>query len=410
MNWRPSSHPISDIRDWNNLNRLELTPDYQRNEVWSKVAQIMLMDTIIKDIPMPKIYVQSIIKEGNTYRKVIDGQQRLKAILLFLENGFKLESPYDGDFPDCHFDQLPDKVKNDFLSYQIDVNEIYDTDDKAIRELYSRVNKYIVPLNKQELRRADFPGDFIGFCEKIADIEFFEEAKIFNAASRRRMNDVEFISEIVASILAGPQNKTETLDDFYLKYSKWGIDERKKLEEEIMSIITDLSIIFDKSTFLISKTRFKQKADFYSLFLAICELKREGGTIEGKEHKYLIEDLGLLDEFIEPNSKIKVLSEYAIQCVSQANTVNSRKWRKDFLKSILSGTYIAAYPKDHYIEQIKQLSLGIYIYECPQCKKEISEDDSQNVILTWKKDENVFQISNSAIIHKDCLSIIDGFY
>ena len=41
MNWKwvSSSHPISDIRDWNNANRLEVRPDFQRQEVWSETAR-----------------------------------------------------------------------------------------------------------------------------------------------------------------------------------------------------------------------------------------------------------------------------------------------------------------------------------------------------------------------------------
>lgn len=79
MKWESYSHPISDIRDWDNNNRLELKPDFQRNEVWSRAAQIMLIDTIIKGIPIPKIYIKSVMHNGNTYRVVIDGQQRLTA-------------------------------------------------------------------------------------------------------------------------------------------------------------------------------------------------------------------------------------------------------------------------------------------------------------------------------------------
>lgn len=61
MKWESYSHPISDIRDWDNNNRLELKPDFQRNEVWSRAAQIMLIDTIIKGIPIPKIYIKSVM-------------------------------------------------------------------------------------------------------------------------------------------------------------------------------------------------------------------------------------------------------------------------------------------------------------------------------------------------------------
>jgi hypothetical protein len=40
-------------------------------------------------------------------------------------------------------------------------NEINDASDDQLREIYSRVNKYSTVLNSQELRRSDFPGDFL---------------------------------------------------------------------------------------------------------------------------------------------------------------------------------------------------------------------------------------------------------
>lgn len=96
MIWKSYLHPISDIRYWNSNSRLELCPDFQRNEVWSKAAQITLIDTILKGIPIPQIYIKSIMNEGKTYRVVIDGQQRLTAILKFVENELPLEKPYSG--------------------------------------------------------------------------------------------------------------------------------------------------------------------------------------------------------------------------------------------------------------------------------------------------------------------------
>lgn len=46
VDWVSSTHPISDVRDWSLAHRLEMQPDFQRKEVWSKSAKIMLIDTI----------------------------------------------------------------------------------------------------------------------------------------------------------------------------------------------------------------------------------------------------------------------------------------------------------------------------------------------------------------------------
>ena len=213
LQWQSYSHPISDIRDWNKNNRLELRPDFQRNEVWSRAAQVMLIDTILRGIPIPKIYIKAVIDdEGNTYRVVIDGQQRLTAILKFVQDELPLKKPYTGEYEGKTFSELPENVQKEILRYKIDINEIFDPTEEEIRDLYSRVNKYTVQLNKQELRRADFPGDFIHLAERLAELDFFDNAKIFSVKQRRRMLDVEFIEELLTILLEGVQDKKDYID------------------------------------------------------------------------------------------------------------------------------------------------------------------------------------------------------
>jgi len=96
VQWNSSPHPISDIRDWADDGKLIIQPDFQRREVWSLPAQIMLMDTIIKKIPMPKIFLSTELKGGKTIRSVIDGQQRIQAILTFLRDSFRLDDTFEG--------------------------------------------------------------------------------------------------------------------------------------------------------------------------------------------------------------------------------------------------------------------------------------------------------------------------
>ena len=165
VEWLSSSHPISDIRDWSRRHRLELRPDYQRKEVWSKAAKIMLMDTILRNVPMPKIFLQAILRDQDTYRIVIDGQQRLTAILDYLGGRFALDAPYEGEHAGKRFSELPATVQNEILNYKVDVNEIRNATPDVIRDIYSRVNKYTVQLTKQELRRADYPGAFLDLGE-----------------------------------------------------------------------------------------------------------------------------------------------------------------------------------------------------------------------------------------------------
>lgn len=367
------------------------------------------MDTVLRGVPMPKIFVANTIRDGNTYRVVIDGQQRISAILDFLRDGFPLEDPYTGEERARKFSEMDQEIRNRFLSYQIDFNEALNPSDEEVREVYARVNKYTVPLNKQELRRADFPGDFLNLSEEVATKDYFDVAGIFTATQRRRYLDVEYVSELLAAMIDGIQDKKDSLDGFYTKYAQWEEADRNQINDRFSAILMELSLIFDDSL-PISKTRFRQRADFYTLFLVIDEFVSNGQTIDGKERVLLQQDLSLLQDHIRPESELEICSEYAIKCVSQANSASSRRWRYYFLKAVLAGTYLGAVPSGIETEMFYRLVEGIEeinemcpssVTECPICDQEISEGFSE-CLLAWDRADSVRQTSNSRWVHRSC--------
>ncbi|AYQ57229.1 hypothetical protein MS2017_1545 [Bathymodiolus thermophilus thioautotrophic gill symbiont] len=444
INWQPSTNSILDLRDWTDNNRLDIAPDFQRKFVWGNAAQIMLMDTILKNIPMPKIFVSNVVKDNSPYRSVIDGQQRITAILSFIRNEFSLKKPYNGEFFNKKFSQLPENIQNTFLRYKLDFNEINDASDEQLREIYSRVNKYSTVLNKQELRRSDFPGDFLELAEKLAVNSFFDNTKIFTITSRRRFGDAEYVSELLAGLIDGTQDKKNALDDFYRNYADWDTKEKDKIEKEFVETLKDIHLIFNEKECIrqsgpitaiyheelkfkgfIGKTRFKQKADFYALFFAINQLKRNGLSIVNKNLDNLRIDLALMDKYINPNSEINRFREYATKCLSDANSKASREWRIKFLSSILLGTYGAKENNQKTCKifseiafswiKIKPSSQGEYgcptsLY-CGKCNTGnfYQEDDENSQVIAndldllyWDDSELNHQLVNSRFICPKC--------
>ncbi|SEQ33415.1 DUF262 domain-containing protein [Butyrivibrio sp. TB] len=338
MKWESYSHPISDVKEWDETDRLELRPEFQRNEVWSTAAQIMLIDTILRGIPIPKIYIKSIVKNEKTYRVVIDGQQRLTAILKFVKGELTLNSPYNGPFEGKKFNDLPVETHNNFLRYKIDINEIFNPTEEEIRDLYSRVNKYTVQLNKQELRKADFPGDFIRLSEKLSESPYLNDEKIFTVKQRRRMLDVEFIEELLTVVLEGIKDKKDYLNDICEKYMV--MDNKNEIEKRFNYVIEDISKIFDDNILALHSTRFKQKSDFYSLFSAIYQL-HENAKLTNDEDRLSIarEKLKEMNQEIGPQSKNDAFLEYATRCLSDANSRINREWRTLFIKERISIAY-----------------------------------------------------------------------
>lgn len=339
MKWESYSHPISDVREWNETQRLELRPSFQRNEVWTRAAQVMLIDTILRGIPIPKIYIKSIVKDEKTYRIVIDGQQRLTAILKFINDELILDKPYKGEFIGKKFSELPKDIHDDFIRYKIDINEIFNPTDEEIRDLYSRVNKYTVQLNKQELRRADFPGDFINLAEELSENEFFSKSNIFSVRLRRRMLDIEYIEELLTIIINGVQDKKDYIDS--MCETNMVMPNKDEIKVEFLNILNDINIIFNSDIISLSNSRFKQKSDFYSIFACILNLRKNNKLTDDikilNEVRNILKDM---DSEIGPQSENQEYLEYATRCLSDANSKVNRIWRIDYLTKFISRLYI----------------------------------------------------------------------
>ena len=61
---------------------LNLTPSYQRGDVWSAADRSALIESILRGIPLPSIIL--LKKKGKDPHEVVDGKQRLTAILRFV--------------------------------------------------------------------------------------------------------------------------------------------------------------------------------------------------------------------------------------------------------------------------------------------------------------------------------------
>ena len=166
-------------------------------------------------------------------------------------------------------------------------------------------------------------------------------------------------------------------------------------------MILELRRIFPEDELPLRSTRFKQKADFYSIFLTINDLHRGGFTGQGKDLSHLRLDIRLLDRFIAPQSPVATLSEYAIKCVSQANSVASRAWRRDLLTMILNGTFRQQPPFAHnaerfteLFEQISEENPAGLFNQCVVCEGNPADHAPQDRSLAWPEGTTEFQLSN----------------
>ena len=75
---------------------LAVNSEYQRGAVWTVAQKKKLIDSVLREYPIPLIYLHHIKKQVAGHMRedfeVIDGQQRLNALHEFREGAFKLSA------------------------------------------------------------------------------------------------------------------------------------------------------------------------------------------------------------------------------------------------------------------------------------------------------------------------------
>jgi hypothetical protein len=213
---------VSDFLEWHREKRLTLNPDFQRGSVWKPAARTFLIDTILRQLPVPKVYLRTIISVSTqkSVREVVDGQQRLRAILDFVEGSFAL-SKRASEFTGMRYSDLNEEQQEAFLSYPIAVDQLVNATDDDVLEVFARLNSYTVSLNGPEKRHAKWQGDFKwairGASRRWA--AFWKDYNVLTTRERVRMLDDSLTAEMVGVLLEGVQDGGQPkLDALYKKY------------------------------------------------------------------------------------------------------------------------------------------------------------------------------------------------
>lgn len=245
---------------------LVIKAPFQRNPVWSDRQKSALIDTILLEYPIPELYMQELTQaSGEQSHVIVDGQQRIRAVLSFVAGEFELddESP---KWAGLVFDDLTPDDRKKVFEYNFIVRLLPEMPDEELRAIFQRINRNTVTLNPQELRHATYWGPFIKLMEDLADLEFWSNAGLFSANDRRRMLDVEYVSELAVAVLNGLQNKKRNLEEFYQQYET-EFEEAEHLRTLFLRVLGELEQILPD----LAKTRWRKKSDFYTLFLKFAK-------------------------------------------------------------------------------------------------------------------------------------------
>ncbi len=101
--------PISEFAARAAARKLELSPSYQRDDVWPTGDSQLLIESILRGIPLPSVILLEPTNIRDSSYEVVDGKQRLTSILRFIgrhPSALDTVRQADHQFPDHHLAEL----------------------------------------------------------------------------------------------------------------------------------------------------------------------------------------------------------------------------------------------------------------------------------------------------------------
>jgi uncharacterized protein with ParB-like and HNH nuclease domain len=275
------TNSVNDFREWSEAGILILAPRFQRRSVWSDKARSYLIDTMLRHLPMPKIFMrQEIDDAGRTIREIVDGQQRIRTVLSYLKNGFPVMNVHGGsEFGGKYYDDLESEVKKEFLQYEFAVDLLIGLNEPDILDVFARLNTYGVRLNKQELINAKYFGYFKTTVYRLGYefYRFWVDNAILSEKDIARMLEAELTTELVISMLAGIQSR-KVVEGYYKKY-----EDNFPMQTEIVERFKNcMDVVGEVMGDRLATSNFSSKHLFYSLYCAVYDLLHglPGSSIE----------------------------------------------------------------------------------------------------------------------------------
>lgn len=266
---RTSYTPL-DFRVFRETNSLEIAPKFQRRPVWKTPARSYFIDTLIRGYPVPPIYLRVRQSEDSTrtIREVIDGQQRIRAVLEFMDGEFALTGSLDSAWSGRRFADLEDYFQDAIREYPLNCEVLHGVSDAKVLEVFARLNTYSVRLNAQELRNGTYFGYFkqLAYSLSLEHIEFWRQNRIMTESQIARMVEAELTSELMVVLLDGLQDKKKSLNRFYADFDEV-FPKRDRVESRFRTVMDEIS---DALGDTLGETEFRRRPLFYSLFSAIA--------------------------------------------------------------------------------------------------------------------------------------------
>jgi hypothetical protein len=253
--------------------KIDPRPSYQRGPVWSKGKKQLLIDTILRGMDIPKLYLSAVNRPPYKY-EVVDGQQRLRAIWEFCEEEYALSmdcDPVHGhEVAGKRFSELPNDLVDEVQSYDLSFVILEDATTEEVEEMFTRLNNGET-LTAAEKRNA-LPGQMKEFVRELAIHPLFQ-----NVAFKNTRFAFDQVCAQMTSLesAGGPcDTKARALEKMYKDQVRF--DKNGSVARKIKRVLNFLDNTFPE------KTPELRKQNLVSLYMLVSELM-EKYAITGKE-------------------------------------------------------------------------------------------------------------------------------
>jgi hypothetical protein len=271
--------------------RGELVPDpeWQRGYIWGLKDEQLLIDSILKDIPIPKFYLTEEFdaKKTTTVHLAVDGQQRLKAIYRFLTNKYTVQI----NGKEYYFRELDPKTQEKITVYKLNGHYMTNFTVGDVTFLFKRLNSTGIKLTNMEFWNSkyhktnvlkmirtiyeeifDFPPkrDYRDYDDRdYKKLESSYVASVYTDENIKRMLPLDDIIDLSnclmkKSVASGSKKELESFLDTRIDI---GVKDCSELKTKFRKIINNIKEIFSKKDF--EESLFSKRTHFISFFLAV---------------------------------------------------------------------------------------------------------------------------------------------
>lgn len=304
---------------------------YQRKLVWTVEEKEAFIDSISIEYPVPLFLVAEVTYKGNQVYEIIDGMQRLNAIMDFLEDEFPLHGKYF-DMDSVSFvkllkdkgelkqetPKLSSELSSKIAGYSVPFSVTSNTEAQVIDDIFKRINSSGKHLSPHEIRQAGATNHFghmvrvlsesirrdvshsdiltLNNMKKISinsnklhygiDMGgiFWRKHNIITSENIRDSKDEELVAHLLGGILVSPRPSATSynLDNFYATNSQ--IEKKITMEGEsviigrFQAVLEEFRKIFESlpeasfyKTLFKTETKYVHRT-FQAFFLALYDI------------------------------------------------------------------------------------------------------------------------------------------